>query len=473
MRQLNDNPIGSLLFENSKINVQHVLPKYKRIGTLRRFKHYAILTLSTLNNIWRNNQAVDMCAMLIVMDLDRQVTSIKNKGIEEAFTSLIRSGDILIYDVKNNNLYFMFIAARHHTVNISNRIVLFFTKNKIISKAGISIIPDDFTDVNSAIIGAREVKKQIKDEQGITFYNQKFQKLAHNILVTHYEITNGMRNREFACYYQPKVSPTGAIMGAEILIRWDKYSGSRWQTPPSPAQFIEIAEQTGLIIQLGEYILTEAIKQMAKWHQQGYLLYPIAVNVSAVQLSHPYYNFMEFIDSIFIQYPYIKEYIEIELTETAILDTTPKTVQMIKELRDKDVKLILDDYGTGNSTISHLFMPINAIKIDKSFIDRIMVSKETEGVVEGIIAIANSLKIQTVAEGVENMEQATKIIEMGGQSLQGYFFSKPITSAEYEKFLQKNTAKPDINRNRQTTKKVNIIDEDNEINKDDFFISGN
>ncbi|HEY9851711.1 MAG TPA: EAL domain-containing protein [Leptolyngbyaceae cyanobacterium] len=239
------------------------------------------------------------------------------------------------------------------------------------------------------------------------------------------DLRRAIERQEFVVHYQPIVSLfTGKAIGFEALVRW--------QHPQlglvSPDAFIPLAEETGLIIPLGTWVLEEACQQMAKWQKQFPSLEPfsISVNIAGLQLAQA--NFIQQIDRILQETGLPGSGLKLELTESILMKTTEVTF-LLKQLKSRQILLSIDDFGTGYSSLSRLHQwPLDTLKIDRSFINRLIVGEETLALVRTIVSLADNLGLEVIAEGVENAEQAYQLWALQCEAAQGYFFSRPLAS---------------------------------------------
>jgi EAL domain-containing protein (putative c-di-GMP-specific phosphodiesterase class I) len=228
-------------------------------------------------------------------------------------------------------------------------------------------------------------------------------------------------------YFQPTVSlADGRIVSAEVLVRWtDAEVGE-----VSPAEFIPIAEESGLVVGLGEWVLREACKARQAWRAMGLAIPPLAVNIAGVHLRQPAYveNLLATLD----EHGVAPGDIEIEVTETGLLDTSASVRENLVQLRRAGVRLALDDFGVGFSSLAHLRdLPIHRLKIDRSFTVECMRDARTLTIVKAVIEMARALGIRITAEGVETQAQQDWMQQLGCDSAQGYLFSRPLTPAEF------------------------------------------
>lgn len=254
------------------------------------------------------------------------------------------------------------------------------------------------------------------------------------------QLENNLRqaitNKEFTVFYQPKIDPTmGRIVGAEALVRWRQHDG----TFISPDDFIPLAEETGLIIPLGEQVLDLACRAIRKFNRLGYTNLSVAVNLSPHQFSQV--NLVERIIAILQKHEVPYSQLELEITETTIMTNIVKTVETLNQLVMAGIKISIDDFGTGYSSLYYLKrFPIDTLKIDRSFI-RDMTSDPSDALlVETIILMAHNLGINVVAEGVETKEQLDQLINYDCDQIQGYYYSKPLPMEAFLTYLNEQGA---------------------------------
>lgn len=242
-----------------------------------------------------------------------------------------------------------------------------------------------------------------------------------------------IEREEFCLYYQPIVSlATGWLNGFEALIRW--------QHPQkgliSPIEFISVAEETGAIVAIGQWVLRAACTQMHQW-QQKFPFYPplsISVNISAKQFSEP--DLIYQIDRVLQETGLDASSLKLELTESLLMENAESTIAILQQIKSMKVQLYMDDFGTGYSSLSYLHrFPIERLKIDASFINHIELDGETSAIVQTIVTLAHNLGMNVTAEGIEKVEQLQKLKKLGCEYGQGYFFSKPVNAATAETFL--------------------------------------
>jgi EAL domain-containing protein (putative c-di-GMP-specific phosphodiesterase class I) len=251
---------------------------------------------------------------------------------------------------------------------------------------------------------------------------------------------------EFALYYQPQVDLTsGAIFAAEALLRLPEPSG---KAPTSFVEFITIAEETGLILAIGEWVLREACLQLKRWHRSGYPDLRIAVNLSSRQFLKP--NLVATIVGILEETDVPASALDLELTESLLLQRNENNVAVLTQLRDMGVQLSMDDFGTGYSSLAYLQrFPLHALKIDRSFVRGIDQNRSDTSLVTAIIAMARSLHLEVLAEGVETARQESFLKSRGCLAAQGFYYSPAVPADAFAELLrQRSSAGPPSPRPR-------------------------
>jgi diguanylate cyclase (GGDEF)-like protein/PAS domain S-box-containing protein len=261
------------------------------------------------------------------------------------------------------------------------------------------------------------------------FYSIELTACATERLSLEAALRQAVRRGEFELYYQPKVDQTtGGLVGAEALLRW--HHPQLGMVPPG--QFIPVAEDTGMIVEMGEWVLRSAFKAACEWNQGQAQRLKIAVNLSVRQFAGN--DFVTTISSLLAETGCQPEWIELEITESLLLDGNKAIRATLETLRDRGFTIAIDDFGTGYSGLGYLArFPIHTIKIDRSFIHDITVNKDSAALVEAIISMAYALRMQVVAEGVETREQADHLNGLGCCLIQGYFFGKPMPKDAFVK----------------------------------------
>jgi diguanylate cyclase (GGDEF)-like protein/PAS domain S-box-containing protein len=303
---------------------------------------------------------------------------------------------------------------------------------------GISVYPEDGEDAETLIKNADMAMYHAKENGRNNF---QFFKAEMNLKAVERQSLEGSLRRalereEFLLHYQPKVNlDTGEITGVEALIRWQQ--PDRGLVPPS--QFVPVAEDCGLIVQIGRWVLREACRQARAWQNVGLPPLPIAVNVSAVEFRDK--GFVESVRTILLETGLEARYLELELTEGVLMDDAESTAAVLQELKMMGVHLAVDDFGTGYSSLSYLRQfPIDVLKIDQSFVHQITADPDESSIVSAIINMGKSLKHVVVAEGIETAEQRAYLQAQRCAEGQGYLFSRPLAAAQFAHLLQMGIA---------------------------------
>jgi diguanylate cyclase (GGDEF)-like protein/PAS domain S-box-containing protein len=299
---------------------------------------------------------------------------------------------------------------------------------------GISIYPEDGTTTEELLNRADKAMTFSKDNgrNSFSFYFDDLNTDTKRLLILDSELRKAIENRDFSLAFQPKICiKTENIIGVEALVRWNNEKLGF----VSPAEFIEYAEETGLIIPLSEIIFELACKGYNKLLREGYSKIPIAINVSSIHFQQQ--NFLESIQSILEKNNTSAHAFEIEVTERTVMNSANETVSKLVRLKQLGFKLSIDDFGTGYSSLSYLVrFPLDALKIDRSFIQQICSLAEKEAIVDAIIQMAHRLQMKVIAEGVENGQQVELLKSLGCDVIQGYYYSKPLPLEELVEFIQ-------------------------------------
>ena len=303
----------------------------------------------------------------------------------------------------------------------------------ISTSIGIAIYPKDGSNSTELLSNADSAMYKAKSLGGnqYSYYNSELTVDIKSKLLLENKLRFAIEEQELSLAYQPQVnSQTQKLLGFEALLRWhNKELGT-----VSPIEFIPVAEETGLILKLGEWVLSEAFHQADVWIKTGVEFKQIAVNMSALQLQSD--NFIELLERLLRKYDLSAQYFELEITENILVKNTEQMLQKLNAIRDLGFKISIDDFGTGFSSLSYLKkLPINQLKIDKSFVTDIPEDKEDIAITKAVIALAQSLNLEVIAEGVETQQQVDFLAKYGCNLCQGYFFSKPITNSECESYI--------------------------------------
>lgn len=302
---------------------------------------------------------------------------------------------------------------------------------------GISSYPRDATDPEELIRDAGLAMYRAKDQgrNGYALFTAELNESVSRQLILRNELRQALENDQFHLVYQPQFSVINKqIIGLEALLRWEHPElGS-----VSPAEFIPVAEDSGLIVSIGEWVLLTACMQQRKWVEQGLPAYRIAVNISARQFARN--SLLDMVRSVLQQTGLPPEMLELELTESLLMENAETFIETLRCLRRSGVTLAIDDFGTGYSSLSYLKrFPIDRIKIDRSFVSDVTRDSDDAAIVRAMVVMAESLRLDVVAEGVETKEQFDFLRALGCDVYQGFLFSRPVSVGQV-RTLHENTA---------------------------------
>ena len=297
--------------------------------------------------------------------------------------------------------------------------------------AGIALYPEDGADIDTLFKNAEAALKQAKTAaEPYMFYQPKMNaRMAHTLLLES-KMRLALEKEHFVLHYQPKVRTHGArIAGFEALIRWNDPDGGL----VSPADFIPILEETGMITEVGLWALRRVLRDQAEWRQRGIDVPRVAVNVSAIQLRRR--DFTSQVSALLANTS--GHMLDIEITESLLMEDIEGCIEKLKVIRDLGVKISIDDFGTGYSSLAYLSrLPVHALKIDRSFIEGMLKNSENMSIVSSVISLAHALKLKVIAEGVETDEQCQVLQDLDCDEIQGYLISKPLVADEVARMLQ-------------------------------------
>ncbi|MGD0420769.1 MAG: EAL domain-containing protein [Xanthobacteraceae bacterium] len=308
----------------------------------------------------------------------------------------------------------------------------------VTASIGVSVYPDDGLDADTLIKNADTAMYQAKENGRRSF---QFFKPAMNVRAVERQsieesLRRALERQELALHYQPQVNlMTGAITGIEALIRWTHPT----RGPVPPTQFIPVAEDCGLILPIGAWVLREACTQARDWMDAGLPVTSMAVNVSAMEFRDK--NFLENLFAILGETGLDPRSLELELTESVLMKHAEFTASILQILRKRGVQVAVDDFGTGYSSLSYLQkFPVDALKIDQSFVRQISTAGDDTTIVKAVIGMARSLKLRVIAEGVETVEEVAFLRAYRCEEAQGYFFSPPVPAPQFAILLRDSIA---------------------------------
>lgn len=306
---------------------------------------------------------------------------------------------------------------------------------------GVSTFPDDALDPDQVLKNADIALNRAKEDgrDCIREYLEDFDKAVQARFQMLRDLRNALEHNELSLNYQPQLDlKTGAIIGAEALLRWFKPDNSKEGGKfISPAEFIPIAEQSGLIVPIGEWVMEKACEEAKRWHDAGHLI-RIAVNVSGEQFQQS--DLVAFTKSVLEKTGIDPRLLELEVTESAFMEDIQQTIKTLKELHALGVELAIDDFGTGYSSLSYLRQfPIDRLKIDQSFIRNALNNTDDAAIAKTIIALGRSLNLKIIAEGVETVEHEQFLISEGCDEVQGYRYSRPVPAPKFVQLIDRYT----------------------------------
>lgn len=400
----------------------------------------------------------DKSLALLFIDLDRfkqindslghdigdkvlKIISERLKNVMRKEDSISRLGGdeftILVQDLKKGEdasiLAQKIISSLSKSINIEGH-TLYVT-----SSIGISIFPNDGKEADNLLKNADAAMFRAKQEgrNNFQYYSSDMTELAFERVVMEASIRKALDNKEFVVYYQPQVDGiTGKIVGMEALVRWQHPSAGM----VFPDKFIPLAQETGLILAIDHLVMKSAMTQIAKWYKMGLEPGVLALNLSMKQLNQD--GCLEKLSLLIKESNCRPEWIRLEITEGEIMKNPQGAIDVLNRISQTGIELAVDDFGTGYSSLSYLKrLPIDKLKIDKSFIDGLPSDEEDISIARAIIALAYSLKLDVIAEGVETKEQKEFLVKNGCINIQGYYYSMAVSSQEMEEMLKNGIKK--------------------------------
>ena len=362
------------------------------------------------------------------------VTSRLKETIEEKGTVARVGGDefgIVLEDVKllqdASLVAEKILNTLTKVMNIDNNILY------VSSSIGISIFPDDGGSSQNLIKYANSAMYKAKDEgrNNFQYYNSTMTEEAFQRVIMETNLRAALKNEEFVVYYQPQVNGvTNKIIGMEALVRWQHPSMGLI----SPAKFIPLAESTGLIVELDRLVMKQAMNQISQWYRDGINPGVLSMNLAVKQLQQT--DFIEMFTNLMRETECKAQWIELEVTESQIMTNPDEAIKLLTQISDLGIELAVDDFGTGYSSLAYLKrLPIDKLKIDQAFVNDLPYDEEDSAITKAVIALAKSLNLKVIAEGVEKKEQKKFLVENGCENIQGYFYSKPIPADKFKVIL--------------------------------------
>ena len=311
----------------------------------------------------------------------------------------------------------------------------------ITASIGITLYPDDGKEISELLQRSESAMRHVKANGGnnFHFFAAEMDQRARLRIELENHLRRALKNQEFVLFYQPKVDiESSRIVGAEALIRWiDPEKGMI-----SPLEFIPVAEESGLIVPIGRWVLEEACRQNKEWRDQGLPPVKVSINMAAPQFRDR--NIVSQVKEVIEKSGLPYRYIEIEITESMLVGDIETVIEKLNGLRDMGVDIAIDDFGTGYSSLSYLSrFPITTLKIDRAFVHDLESNKNTAEITRAIIALSRGLELEVVAEGAENMAHIDFLREQGCDTVQGFFYSRPVDAESFAKLLKKGVISAD------------------------------
>ncbi|XOQ17989.1 MAG: Diguanylate cyclase (GGDEF) domain-containing protein [Sporanaerobacter sp.] len=372
-------------------------------------------------------------------DTGDHILNLVGKRIE----NIIKDGDILarfggdeflilMKNIEDENEVVEF--AKQVLDKMSEPFLLSRYKHFLTASVGVSIYPEGGKDFTTLVKNADMAMYRAKKSGGnnLYIYNKELSDIEINKVKTISQLRRAVERNEFELYYQPKIDiNSGEVQGMEALIRWN----SPDKGLIGPNHFIPIAEEMGLILPIGEWVLREACRQNKAWMDKGYKPIRVSVNISGVQFQQK--DFVDIVENILESTGLESQYLELEITESIAMTDIKYTIEVLKKMKSLGVYISIDDFGTGYSSFSYLKeMSVDELKIDRTFIMDVNTNTKNMSIVKAIIHLAHELNLQVTAEGAETIEHIQFLKENNCDKVQGYFYSKPVSSKGFEKFLK-------------------------------------
>ena len=302
---------------------------------------------------------------------------------------------------------------------------------------GISLYPEDDTSAENLLRYSDAAMYKAKEEgrNNYQFYRTEMTKYAFESVIMRAGLREALLNNEFLVYYQPQIDArNGKLQGVEALVRWNHPNIGL--LPPS--KFLKLAEESGIIVEIDRWVMKTAMLQVNSWHKQGFDPGVLALNLSLKHLRRD--DYIESLSSTIDEIYFRSEWLELEITESEVMKTFDEVISKLNLIKSLGIGIAIDDFGTGHSSLSYLKkLPVHKLKIDKSFIDDVPDKEEDVAIIKAIIALANNLNLTVLAEGVEKEIQKDFLLEHGCNSIQGYYYARPMTALEIEeKYFVKN-----------------------------------
>ena len=343
---------------------------------------------------------------------------------------------VLIEDIKNIHDIIKVISKIQAA--LEKKIMLGQTEHYITLSMGVSIFPNDGKTTQTILKNADMAMYRAKQDGGNSyrFFKKSMNEKIQNQIKLEKELRNAIKNNELILHYQPIVeTKSKKIIGVEALVRWNHPTKGLL----FPDKFISIAEQSSIIIEIGEWIIFESMRQMSEWKNRGYDLQKISINIAVKQLEDK--AFIKSIKNSLEKTSCKANCVELEIIERFAMKDIKKSIEVLNEIRKMGINIAIDDFGTGHSSMAYLKqLPVTKLKIDRTFVKDILDNPKDKAIAEAILALGFGLNLEVLAEGIETNEQREFFEYYNCHQMQGYFFSKPLASKEIEKLLSRGFA---------------------------------
>lgn len=416
-------------------------------SALRFAKRYGVIGAELHINIARFQQISDALGTTVSDELLREVAKRLQTCIRDTDSIAVDEGHgtskILSRPGGDDfNIMLPIIAGPDRAGDVAQRIIDALKAPFVIDEhelyvgcnVGISVFPNDGTITSNILKYASTALHYAKQagQNQYQFYSKELNTTSRNRLKLESELRKAIENNELRLYYQPKIDiKTNRLCAAEALLRWIHPQRGF----VSPVEFIPVAEESGLIIRLGDWVIKEGCRQLKEWLAQGLMVPRVSINVSSLQFRQ--LNFTQMIQDVLTEAKVDTRYLCIELTESAIMDSALENISKLNRLKEIGVELSIDDFGTGYSSLSYLKrFPLDELKIDRSFLVEVDTDPHNAAIAIAIIGLAQNLGLRVVAEGVETLEQLNFLREQNCDDCQGYLFGKPMPANEFGSLLQ-------------------------------------
>jgi diguanylate cyclase len=440
--------VQALKLERANAELQHQATHDTLTGLPNR-----LLFLDRLEREIAHGERDGRTFAVLVVDLDRfkVINDTLGHGVgDQLLMEIARrlSGAIRVVDTVariGGDEFLLLIASIHQASDVSiiaakiaseldRPVMIEGTEVHTSASIGISVFPADGSDSDTLVAHADEAMYFAKQRgrNGFQFFNPGMSVFSRERMDMESDLRRALSLKQFEVHYQPKIDVlSGRMNSVEALLRW--HHPTRGLV--GPLEFIPLAEESGLMFSIGEWVLREACRQARQWQTDGLPFLRIAVNISPIHFRQP--KFLEIVRAALLDHELEPRYLEIELTESTVMDHAESSIQILEELSRMGVVVSIDDFGTGYSSMSYLRrFPIDKLKIDRSFINDLTTHEDAASIVEAIISLAHSLNLKVVAEGVETAEQLQQLRELGCDQFQGFYRSAAVVPKEIENLVK-------------------------------------